>query len=43
MDAVLSLHELHEGIEVVGGGDQLREGDVKGAGLVDTATNKRRQ
>ena len=41
MDAVLSLHELHEGIELVCGGDKLREGDVQGAGLVDTATNKR--
>ena len=41
MDTVLSLHELHEGIELVGGGDELRKGDVQRAGLVDTATNKR--
>lgn len=35
MYAVSCFHELHEGIEVMGGGDQLRQRDVQGAGLVD--------
>ena len=34
MYTILCLHELHEGVELVGGRDQLREGDVKGAGFV---------
>ena len=40
MYAILSLHELHKRIEMVGGGDKLRQGNVQGAGLVNTTTNE---
>ena len=43
MYAVPSFHELHEGIEVVGRGGQLWQGDVQGAGLVDLTIDELRQ